>query len=855
MSEKKQQTILNILLAFVLVQPIFDILSRMSILGFIPNISTYLKPLFVFGLGAFLLFKYNPFKKKWIIYIIVFSLFTLGHLFLLYKLLLGKSLILHEFRFIINIAYMIALFISLFTLYHWCSDKEKMLKKIKYTAVITFALYFGLYLLAIVTGTSGMTYEYSDKYKLGFKGWYDSGQILGHAFSMLFPIILYVVLKPKNHKIIRFVFLALLVFVVSLLGTKVPYFITIIVLILYVLLLFFFRIIHKRPVGSKYNIFIVLLAIIVMVFTYQFTPVAYNTNINNKNAAIELSNYDLDGLSGKKKDVDYEKIMKDNPNADLSYVKKYFKWGQAASAFLTEQFYAGTVHPSNSRAKQLVYSMKKYELADIQYKLLGIGFLNQDSILALESDFFMALFNFGIIGFVLFLGIPLWAFFKSLVFSLKNIKKIDLEMCMLFMGLGIFLCICIYAGYTYIYTNFSIFLTLLITMLLLKMDILKKCDNKEIKEVNFLALHLNYGGIESATINNANALSKDYKVKIISFYHFKDDLSKNLNKGIVVEYLYDGVPNRDEFLKCLHERHFIKAFKEGLKSFDILIKKKRLVAKRIKSIKEGAIVSTRVEFNILLSKYGNYNVLKIAQEHCYHNNNRKYINQIRNKYYNIDYLCALTTTLFDDYKKFLKYNNHTKVVLLPNMLYEMPRKKCGLESVNFITIGRLDKGKRVDEIIENFGKCKNKSELFIIGSGAEEEALKKLISDLNLENRVHMLGYLDHKQMEKYILNSSCFLMASVTEGLPMVLLEVMSYGLPCIVYKTASGTGDIVKNGENGFIIDDRNDRVYVNDMKKILKDKDLRCKMGENAVKTAKSFYKTEVLKVWNSILKKEI
>ena len=97
-----------------------------------------------------------------------------------------------------------------------------------------------------------------------------------------------------------------------------------------------------------------------------------------------------------------------------------------------------------------------------------------------------------------------------------------------------------------------------------------------------------------------------------------------------------------------------------------------MVARRIKKIKEGAIVSTRVEFNVLLSKYGNLNVLKIAQEHCYHNSNNKYINKIVNKYNNIDYLCALSSTLYNDYKKFLKYNKHTKVVLLPNMLYTLP---------------------------------------------------------------------------------------------------------------------------------------------------------------------------------------
>ena len=118
-----------------------------------------------------------------------------------------------------------------------------------------------------------------------------------------------------------------------------------------------------------------------------------------------------------------------------------------------------------------------------------------------------------------------------------------------------------------------------------------------------------------------------------------------------------------------------------------------------------------------------------------------------------------------------------------------------------------------------------------------------------------MLGYMDHKQMEKYILDSSCFLMASVTEGLPMVLLEMMSYGVPCIVYKTASGTGDIVETDFNGYIIDGRDERLYVNSMKKIIKDKELRKKMGENALVTAKKFYKTEIVKIWKKVLNREV
>ncbi len=50
-------------------------------------------------------------------------------------------------------------------------------------------------------------------------------------------------------------------------------------------------------------------------------------------------------------------------------------------------------------------------------------------------------------------------------------------------------------------------------------------------------------------------------------------------------------------------------------------------------------------FSALLSKYGNDNSVKIAQEHHYHNNNKRYINILKNKYYNIDYLFALTKKL------------------------------------------------------------------------------------------------------------------------------------------------------------------------------------------------------------------
>ena len=229
MTQKKQQFIFKVILLFVLLQPVLDILSRGAILGYIPKISTYLKPLFIFGITGYLLLFHSPKKKRWIFYMVIFGILIVGHTYILHKLLVDNGTILHEFRFLVNIAYMLSLYISFDTLYYYCHDKEEMYRQIKKTVLYTFIIYFGLYLLSIITNTSGMTYEVADKNKLGFKGWYDSGQILGHAYSVMFPLLIYVTLDPKRKWYYRALIIVLFLTSVSLLGTRVPYFITIVI--------------------------------------------------------------------------------------------------------------------------------------------------------------------------------------------------------------------------------------------------------------------------------------------------------------------------------------------------------------------------------------------------------------------------------------------------------------------------------------------------------------------------------------------------------------------------------------------------------------------------------------------------
>ena len=110
----------------------------------------------------------------------------------------------------------------------------------------TLIIYGLLLLIAVLTGTSSLTYEYADKSKLGYKGWFDSGQILGHVISTFFPLILYVILKPTNKWYMKIVTMFFLVFTVSIIGTKVPYYITLITSILYIIVSICILFINKK---------------------------------------------------------------------------------------------------------------------------------------------------------------------------------------------------------------------------------------------------------------------------------------------------------------------------------------------------------------------------------------------------------------------------------------------------------------------------------------------------------------------------------------------------------------------------------------------------------------------------------
>ena len=102
------------------------------------------------------------------------------------------------------------------------------------------------------------------------------------------------------------------------------------------------------------------------------------------------------------------------------------------------------------------------------------------------------------------------------------------------------------------------------------------------------------------------------------------------------------------------------------------------------------------------------------------------------------------------------------------------------------------------------------------------------ISDEKLQNRCIMLGKHSQSELPSIYAASDCFLLASDYEILGMVIMEAMYFGVPVISTKT-TGADFIIKDGEDGIIIDNKDAKIWANTIVRILSDNRARKQIGE--------------------------
>lgn len=163
-----------------------------------------------------------------------------------------------------------------------------------------------------------------------------------------------------------------------------------------------------------------------------------------------------------------------------------------------------------------------------------------------------------------------------------------------------------------------------------------------------------------------------------------------------------------------------------------------------------------------------------------------------------------------------------------------PRPTGDMDVFKILCVSRLTKRKGVEYLISAVAEIVEKNllqvELVIAGDGDDSKRLKKIVSDLNIDNYVKFLGLVPHNELSAVYNSASMFVLPSLNEGMSNTMLEALASGLPIVATDTG-GTKELVSDGVNGFIVKMQDSEDLRVKIEAILSDDLLREKMAEKS------------------------
>lgn len=186
--------------------------------------------------------------------------------------------------------------------------------------------------------------------------------------------------------------------------------------------------------------------------------------------------------------------------------------------------------------------------------------------------------------------------------------------------------------------------------------------------------------------------------------------------------------------------------------------------------------------------------------------------------------------------------------VIPNAANFIAEKYSDCSAKRVIAVGRLDYQKSFDRLIQVWEKVHQQMpdwRLDIFGQGEWREMLQNMIDERGLQETVKLNG--PTKNIGQEYSESSMIVMSSHYEGFPMVMIEAMACGLPAVSFDFKCGPRDIIKEGENGLVVKDGDIDGLAKAMMTLMRDDELRRKMGENAMRVVETFSESKVMDKW--------
>ena len=213
-----------------------------------------------------------------------------------------------------------------------------------------------------------------------------------------------------------------------------------------------------------------------------------------------------------------------------------------------------------------------------------------------------------------------------------------------------------------------------------------------------------------------------------------------------------------------------------------------------------------------------------------------------------DYIVVLTKE-----DKEQNWKGWKNVLVMPNPITSVCEEKSTCENKTAIAAGRMTEQKDFASLIRMWGRVAEKHpdwRLEIWGKGELEAALRQQIEESGLEGKVCLMGYT--AEPLKKMSQTSMYLLTSQYEGLPLVLIEAMSVGLPLVSYICPTGPRDIIEDGQNGYLVAVGDEKTFAERVCQLIEDEPLRKQMGQAGLKESEKYRIEDIAQRWMQLFR---
>ena len=186
------------------------------------------------------------------------------------------------------------------------------------------------------------------------------------------------------------------------------------------------------------------------------------------------------------------------------------------------------------------------------------------------------------------------------------------------------------------------------------------------------------------------------------------------------------------------------------------------------------------------------------------------------------------------------------VTIYPDVVDDIPK-----DNGRIIFVGRFNYEKRIDRLVMAFSMIADRYPMWhvdIFGEGNEKQNLLRLIKKMNLENRV--IIHEPTREIYDEYKRSEMLVLCSEHEARPLVLVEAMSCGIPCVSLDCPYGPREIITDGVTGLLALDGDIEDLARKIEWMIVHEDERKKMGRNAREDAAKYKMSVIMQDWEQL-----